>query len=193
MTRRGSFSQLTLKTERSEALAGVNTTRMQGTNVTFRLQHFVFLLMLSAVSSIPFAAAQNPPVGSVTTSLDLTLHVHPDFLTQPGTSSGDRGDCHRRKDGESTPKSEPGNTPSIHVSKSDLLSANPGAKACPDPSTDGPAQYTEGFNEKGTNSQAVAWISRVRARLSACQRPLRTPSLLAQTFLGRLRGLSSAL
>jgi len=31
---------------------------------------------------------------------------------------------------------------------SDPLSPNPGAKACPDPCTDGPAQYTEGFNEK---------------------------------------------
>src|ERR1700746_1940412 len=109
---------------------------MQDTNVTFRLQHFVFLLMLSAVSSIPFAAAQNPQVGSVTTSLDLTLHVHPDFLTQPGTSSdihssGDGADGHRRKEGESTSKSDPSTTPSSPVSTSDPLSPNPGAKACP--------------------------------------------------------------
>jgi hypothetical protein len=132
----------------------MNGTRMQDTNVTFRLQHFVFLLLLSAVSSIPFAAAQNPPVGSDTTSLDLTLHVHPDSLRQPGTSfdthsSGDGADCNRRKEGESTPKSEPGTTsPSIPVSTSAPLSPNLGAKVCPAATTDGAPQYTEGFNEK---------------------------------------------
>jgi hypothetical protein len=121
--------------------------------VTFRLQHFVLLLLLSAVSSIPFAAAQNPPAGSVTASLDLTLHVHPDFLTQPGTSfdthsSGDEADCDRRKEGASTAKRDRSTTPSIPVSTSDPLSPNLGAKVCPAATSDGAPQYTEGFNEK---------------------------------------------
>jgi hypothetical protein len=129
----------------------MNGTLMQDTNVTFRLQHFVFLLLLSAVSSIPFAAAQNPPAGSATTSLDLTLHVHPDSLRQPGTffdTHSDGADCHRRKEGESTAKRKPSTTPSIPVSTFDPLSPNLGAKVCPAATTDGAPQYTEGFNEK---------------------------------------------
>src|ERR1700733_3104786 len=125
----------------------MNTTRMQDTNVTFRLQHFVFLLLLGAVRSISFVAAQTPPVGSITTSLDLTLHVHPDSLTQPGNSfdthsSGDRADCDRREEGEPTSKSDPGTTtPIILVSVSDPLSPNLGAKVCPAATTDGAPQY----------------------------------------------------
>jgi hypothetical protein len=132
----------------------MNTTHMQDTNVTFRLQHFVFLLLLGAVSSSSFLAAQTPPVGSITTSLDLTLHVHPDSLTQPGNSfdthsSDDRADCDRREEGEPTSKSGPGTTtPIIPVSVSDRLSPNLGAKVCPAATTDGAPQYTEGFNEK---------------------------------------------
>jgi hypothetical protein len=127
----------------------------QKAKLTFGTWHLIVSFWLLGAPS-PYAAvrAQIPPANISASSLDLTLHVHPDSLTQPGISfgtysTGDGADCDHRRESESTSKSDPGTTtPSIPANTSDPLSPTPPAKTCPATSTGGAPQYTEGFNEK---------------------------------------------
>ena len=126
----------------------------QNAKLTFGTWHLIVSFwLLSALSPYAAVRAQIPPANSSASSLDLTMHVHPDSLTQPGISfgtysSGDGADCDLRKEGESTSKSDPGTTtPSIPAKTSLRCTPTPSAKTCP-ASTGGAPQYTEGFDEK---------------------------------------------
>jgi hypothetical protein len=99
--------------------------------VTFGTWHLIVSFwLLGALSPYAAVRAQIPPANSSASSLDLTLHVHPDSLTQPGISfgtysSGEGADCDHRRESESTSKSDPGTTTPASQPTSDPLSPTP--------------------------------------------------------------------
>ena len=127
-------------------------------NLTFHFRNLVtFLWLLGAATPCDTVAAQTPPAGSVTASLDLTLHARSDSLTQAHTptttdSPDDSSDWFRRLGVKPpAPSSAAANSTAATPGVPDPLAPSSTNNGCPTPSpttSDGVPQYTERFTEK---------------------------------------------